>query len=148
MTKLTEPGLYIAITPRVIAIVKVIGESPCLIIKSAVDLKDYWKNEHVGLSLAEEISYLKSLIGKPELVLIPVATEEDLKLFKEHCSMPKPVIEFSEEETTKWRELYKLYTENGTSMTELLNVIMFDGPYTYKQAEMIYNYIVKKYSNE
>lgn len=145
----TKPGLYIACTPKVLAIVKIIGEPPFLSIPSAIDLTNYWRKDNVGLVLEQELAHLKSAINLNQLVLIPIGDINYIDMFDNNFaeSIPLGNVEFDEEHLERWKSLYISIVNNGSSMNQLLSTIMFDGPYTLAQARLVYDYILKKLKN-
>lgn len=146
--KPTKSGLYLCITPKIIGVIKIIGQSPYLKIKSGIDLINFWKNDAGTLMLPQELSYIESLLNTNKIVFTSINDEEELGVFKNAFwdDALKGNIEFDQESVDDWLDIYKSYLKNGIPTTNLIQRIMFDGPYTVTQAKLIYDYIVKRYN--
>lgn len=141
--KPTKPGMYIAVTPKLLAIVKIINNEPFLEIKNGINLIDYWKNNRLSLLLESELSHIKMCQTTNKLVLIPLLDSNVYEQFN-ITEFPLSSIEFTQEDVNNWIEMYRTLQSNGVQKEELINTIMFDGPYTFAQARLIFDYIDKK----
>lgn len=147
MTQPNQPGLYIAITERIVAIVKIIGKKPYLEINKGINLTSLWNKDDISILTDVEMAHIKSCLMNNKLLLIPVLDTFMANTFQA-SSIPPTTIEFNDEDTSRWIDLYKTMKKTGVSTIELIKSIMFDGNYTLTQAKMIYQYLERKINSK
>lgn len=141
-----KPGMYIAVTPKLIALVKIVNVSPFLNIKNGINLIKYWQEDEHNLLTETEYSHIQSCHMTSKLVLIPILDSNIYEQFN-ITKIPMSKIEYSQEDMNNWRETYIALQQTGTDVRNLINTIMFDGPYTIAQATLIFDFIKKKLGN-
>lgn len=140
-----KAGLYIAITPKVLAIIKVTNVSPYLEISSGINLIDFWRTDKTVRLLDTELAYIKTCAMKKKLVVLPICSKEDYEEF-DISDIPLPRIEFNDDDIKDWSDTYAICKQTGEPSDTIINTIMFSGPYTTAQAKSIYTYIENKYN--
>ena len=78
-----------------------------------------------------------------KLVVIPILDSNIYEQFN-ITEFPLSNIEFSQEDTNNWCETYNLLLRSGQNPERLINMIMFDGPYTFAQARLVFDFVKKK----